>query len=155
MTQPTLLGQLAPDFTLTAVTGGQTGLTSLSSYRGKYVVLVFFPVAFSPLCSEQLPEYSMLQDDFLERGAAVLGISRDNPFSLRAWSERYGLELPLLSDMTLKVAQQYGVALLDHGHSTRAVFVIDPEGRVIHEAHEASPEHYDIKPEQLLDLLPA
>lgn len=143
-----LVGQPAPDFTLPASTG-QT--ITLSSYRGhQHVVLVFYPLDFSPVCSMQLPEYSGRQDDFTDAGAAVLGINRDSVHAHKAWAAEYGIEVPLLADMTLTVARQYGVAIDERGTSGRAVFLIDREGTVRYQHVEASTGDYTVRPEIVL-----
>ncbi|WP_407540866.1 peroxiredoxin [Deinococcus radiomollis] len=153
--QPTaraaLLGQQAPDFTLPS-TGSEA--VTLSSYRGhKHVVLVFYPLDFSPVCSMQLPEYSGRQDDFGDAGAVVLGVNRDSVYAHKAWAAEYGIEVPLLADMNLKVARDYGVALDERGVSQRAVFLIDKEGVVRFEYVEAKTGDYTLRPEQVLEKI--
>ncbi|WP_188963515.1 peroxiredoxin [Deinococcus aquiradiocola] len=143
-----LTGQPAPDFTLPS-SGGDP--VTLSSYRGhKNVVLVFYPLDFSPVCSMQLPEYSGRQDDFGDAGAVVLGVNRDSVYAHRAWAAEYGIEVPLLADMNLKVAHEYGVAIDERGTSQRAVFVIDREGVVRFEYVEEKTGDYTLRPEQVL-----
>ncbi|MHA0033425.1 peroxiredoxin [Deinococcus sp. PESE-13] len=147
----TLVGQPAPDFTLPASTGQDI---TLSSYRGQsHVVLVFYPLDFSPVCSMQLPEYSGSQDDFTEAGAVVLGINRDSVYAHRAWAAEYGIEVPLLADMQLAVARLYGVAIDERGISGRAVFVIDREGVVRYEHVEEQTGQYTVRPEKVLEQL--
>ncbi|MFC4639073.1 peroxiredoxin [Deinococcus hohokamensis] len=146
-----LLGQPAPDFTLPASTGETV---TLSSYRGqKHVVLVFYPLDFSPVCSMQLPEYSGRQDDFADAGAVVLGINRDSIHAHKAWAAEYGIEVPLLADMTLAVARQYGVAIDERNISGRAVFLIDRGGVVRYEHIEATTGDYTVRPEVVLGKL--
>ncbi len=126
------VGDTAPAFTLPSHSGTTV---SLSDFRGEqHVVLVFYPLDFSPVCSMQLPEYSDFREAFAEKGAAVLGINRDSVYTHRAWAEAYGIEIPLLADMTLEVATAYGVALPERGISRRAVFLIDKQGivRLVH-----------------------
>ncbi|AAF11787.1 peroxiredoxin [Deinococcus radiodurans] len=147
----TLVGQPAPDFTLPASTGQDI---TLSSYRGQsHVVLVFYPLDFSPVCSMQLPEYSGSQDDFTEAGAVVLGINRDSVYAHRAWAAEYGIEVPLLADMQLEVARQYGVAIDERGISGRAVFVIDREGVVRYQHVEEQTGQYTVRPGAVLEQL--
>lgn len=149
----TLTGQPAPDFTLPASTGENI---TLSSYRGnKNVVLVFYPLDFSPVCSMQLPEYSGRQDDFADANTVVLGINRDSAYTHKAWAAEYGIEVPLLADMNLEVARQYGVSLDGKGISGRAVFLIDKEGVVRYEHVEATPGEYTVKPEEVLEKIRA
>jgi alkyl hydroperoxide reductase subunit AhpC len=157
MTQPTapsratLLGQPAPDFTLPSTAADPV---TLSSYKGhKHVVLVFYPLDFSPVCSMQLPEYSGRQDDFGDAGAVVLGVNRDSVYAHKAWAAEYGIEVPLLADMNLQVARDYGVAIDERGISQRAVFVIDQQGVVRFEYVEATPGEYTLRPEQVLEQL--
>lgn len=143
-----LLGQPAPDFTLPASTGESV---TLSSFRGhSHVVLVFYPLDFSPVCSVQLPEYSGRADDFQEAGATVLGINRDSVHTHRAWAAEYGIEVPLLADMTLQVSRAYGVAIDERATSGRAVFVIDKGGVVRFEQVEAQTRDYTLRPEVVL-----
>lgn len=143
-----LVGQTAPEFSLPASTG-QT--ITLSSFRGhQHVVLIFYPLDFSPVCSMQLPEYSGRQDDFADAGAAVLGINRDSVHAHKAWAAEYGIEVPLLADMTLEVARQYGVAIDERNISGRAVFLIDRAGVVRFQHVEEKTGDYTIRPEVVL-----
>ena len=143
-----LLVHPAPDFTLPS-TGGEP--VTLSSYRGhRHVVLVFYPLDFSPVCSMQLPEYSGRQDDFAEVGAVVLGVNRDSVYAHKAWAAEYGIEVPLLADMRLEVARQYGVAIDERGISGRAVFLIDKEGVVRYQHVEEQTGQYTVRPEVVL-----
>ena len=153
MTRTPLTGQPAPDFTLPASTGSDI---TLSSYRGQSkVVLVFYPLDFSPVCSMQLPEYSGQQDDFTEAGAVVLGINRDSVHAHRAWAAEYGIDVPLLADMKLDTARAYGVALDERGVSGRAVFLIDETGVVQFEHVEEQPGQYTLRPSQVLEKVRA
>ncbi|MFB9993438.1 peroxiredoxin [Deinococcus oregonensis] len=148
-----LLGQSAPDFTLPSSVGDPV---TLSSYRGqKHVVLVFYPLDFSPVCSMQLPEYSGRQDDFADAGAVILGVNRDSVHAHRAWAAEYGIEVPLLADMTLAVARLYGVAIDERGISARAVFLIDKEGVVRFEHVEKATGEYTVRPEVVLNQIKA
>ncbi|MDO4246269.1 MAG: peroxiredoxin [Deinococcus sp.] len=143
-----LVGQPAPDFTLPSSLGQDV---TLSSYQGqKNVVLVFYPLDFSPVCSMQLPEYSGRQDDFADADTVVLGINRDSVYAHKAWAAEYGIEVPLLADMRLDVARQYGVALDERGISGRAVFLIDKEGVVRFQHVEEQAGQYTARPEQVL-----
>lgn len=138
-----LLNQPAPDFTLNAVQpGGAWQPITLSSYAaaGRWTVLVFYPLDFSPSCTAQVPDYSRCAAEFDAAGADVLCISRDSVYTHRAWSRELGLHVPLLADMTLSVAAQYGVARPELGYARRATFVIDPDRRVrwIHAEEDSS-----------------
>jgi len=131
------VGDTAPDFSLTDQNGQNV---TLSSYRGKNnVVLLFFPLAFTSVCSVQMPGYNKQDQSFQGFGAQVLGISVDSVPSHKAWSDQLGgVDFPLLSDFWPhgEVARQYGV-LRPEGYAERATFVIDKKGVIRHiEVHE-------------------
>jgi len=120
-------GQLAPDFSLPAVSGKRI---SLSQYRGKNVVISFVPAAFTPVCSNQWPGYGLVKDLFEENEAVLLGISVDNIPTLYAWTRQMGgLWFEVLSDFWPHgaVADRYGVLRSD-GLAERALFFIDRQG---------------------------
>jgi peroxiredoxin len=122
------IGQSAPDFKLKGP-GGQ--FVSLLEYRGrKNVVLVFFPLAFSPVCSHQLPAIERQMDRIRPLGAEVLGVSVDSHYANSAFAERLGLSFPLLSDFKREVSAAYGVLNERAGTSGRALFVVDRAGRI-------------------------
>ncbi|HEY1012262.1 MAG TPA: peroxiredoxin [Herpetosiphonaceae bacterium] len=119
------VGEPAPDFSLV---GTENGEVSLSQFKGeKNVVLLFYPMDFSPVCSLQLPGYQARKGEFDSRDTAIFGISTDSKWSHKAFSEQLGLEFPLLSDYGRKVSEAYGV-LRPEGFTNRAVFVIDKAG---------------------------
>ena len=122
------VGEVAPDFTLPAVGGGEV---TLSQYRGKKnVVISFVPAAWTPVCSDQWPGYNIVQEIFDENDAVLLGITVDNIPTLYAWTKQMGqLWFPVLSDFWPhgEVAQKYGV-LRSSGVSERALFFIDKKG---------------------------
>jgi len=122
------VGQKAPDFTLTAITGEKV---SLSQFRGKKnVVLSFVPAAWTPVCSDQWPGYNMVKDIFDDHHAILLGITVDNIPTLYSWTNQMGqLWFPVLSDFWPhgKVARTYGILRSD-GVAERALFIIDKKG---------------------------
>jgi peroxiredoxin len=121
-------GDLAPDFTLSSVSGKKI---TLSQYRGKKnVVLSFVPAAWSPVCSEQWPGYAMLKDTFDKKDTVLLGITVDNIPTLHAWTQHIGsMWFEVLSDFWPHgaVADKYGVLRSD-GLAERALFFIDEKG---------------------------
>ena len=122
------VGQAAPEFSLKGP-GGQ--LVSLSEYRGKkHVVLAFYPFAFSAVCSHQLPAIEREIDRIRALEAVVLGVSVDSHHANTAFAERLRLSFPLLSDFRRQTSAAYGVLIEEAGHSGRAVFVIDKQGRI-------------------------
>jgi peroxiredoxin (alkyl hydroperoxide reductase subunit C) len=121
------VGEVAPDFELPA-SGGR--MIKLSEYRGKkHVLLAFYPFAFSPVCSLQLPGLQANLDRFKQLNTAVLGISVDSKHSSAAFAEHLKLEFPLLSDFDKRVTKAYGV-LREGGFAERALFVVDKDGQI-------------------------
>ncbi len=127
------VGQSAPDFKLPSTEGREI---SLSEFKGKKnVVLAFYPLDFSPVCSVQIPEYDQNADSFDDADTVVLGISRDSVFAHKAWQEKLGMSrVSLLADMKGEAASKYGVYLADKGITGRAIFVIDKNG-ILRHAH--------------------
>jgi peroxiredoxin len=124
------VGTRAPDFRLRGP-GGQP--IALSDYRGRrHVVLVFFPLAFSPVCSHQLPVIQRDLERLHELGAEVLGISVDSHFANEAFARHLGLTFPLLSDWRREASAAYGVLMPQSQTSTRAIFVVDRDGVIVH-----------------------
>jgi peroxiredoxin len=122
-------GAPAPDFTLVAHDGKQV---SLADYRGRRVLLAFYPGDFSPVCTDQLSTYEQSLGEFERRGVSVVGISVDSAFCHRAFREQLGVSIPLLADFHPKgeVARAYGVWSDDWGQSGRALVLVDPDGAV-------------------------
>ena len=122
------VGEPAPDFVLPSVSGKKI---SLSQFFGKKnVVLSFVPAAFTPVCSQQFPGYSIVKNVFDETDAVLLGITVDNIPTLHAWTRQMGtVWFHVLSDFWPHgaVAKEYGVFRSD-GLTERAVFIIDKEG---------------------------
>jgi peroxiredoxin len=126
-----VVGQIAPEFRLKGP-GGQ--FVTLSEYRGRNpVVLVFYPLAFSPVCSHQLPAIQRELARIDARGAVVLGISVDSHYANTAFAERLGLTFPLLSDWRHEASAAYGLLIESAGHSGRATFLVDREGRIAYQ----------------------
>jgi peroxiredoxin Q/BCP len=121
-------GQRAPDFSLPG-TGGR--IHTLAEHRGAPVVLVFYPADGSPVCSIQLPDYSLDVDAFRAAGAALLAISPQTVESHEEFARQLGLAFPLLADTDMAVARAYGI-VGPLGFYRRAVFVIDGYGTVRH-----------------------
>ncbi|MFP5313576.1 MAG: peroxiredoxin [Actinomycetes bacterium] len=123
------LGASAPDFELANQYGEPV---KLSSFRGQNVVLVFFPFAFSGICTGELCEIRDQLGLFEDSNAVVLGISVDSKFSLRAYAAQEGYNFDLLADFWPHgaVAGAYGVFDGDSGMAKRATFIIDAEGRI-------------------------
>jgi peroxiredoxin (alkyl hydroperoxide reductase subunit C) len=121
------VGQMAPDFRMRAPDGAAY---TLSEYRGeKNVLLVFYPLAFSPVCSHQLPEVQEALPRFERADTVVFGVSVDSRWSNGAFARSLGIGFTLLSDFDRRTSTAYGV-LLDAGYSARASFLVDKQGRI-------------------------
>ncbi len=132
---PVQVGQEAPDFEL-PVKPGEAPLR-LSDYRGeRSVVLLFFPLAFSPICTEELMSVAHGYEEWKALDVEVIGISVDSPFVTEKFARECGAAFPILSDFNRKVSEAYGVKCDDffgmHGVAHRAAFVVSPEGRVLY-----------------------
>lgn len=124
----------APDFTAEAVIGSEFKEIKLSDYKGKWVVLFFYPLDFTFVCPTEIIEYDAKLDEFKKLGAEVLGVSIDSKFSHLAWKQtdrKKGgigdIKYPLISDITKQIASDYGV-LFDNSVALRGTFIIDPKG---------------------------
>ncbi len=128
-------GAVAPDFSLPYAVGK---CMSLSDYRGRPVVLAFYPADFSPVCGDQLALYNEILEEFAHYKACLLGISVDGPFCHQAYAKSRSLEFSLLADFEPKgeVARKYGVYHHAWGVARRALFVINAAG-IIHWSHLA------------------
>lgn len=127
-TQTLKVGDEAPDFTLPGV---NVETVKLSEYRGKNVVLAFFPYAFSGTCSAQMPGYQADLERFNSYDTQVIGISMDGKPALAAWAKQLGLTFPLAADFYPqgKVVDLYGVRHAA-GMAERALFIIDKHGKI-------------------------
>jgi alkyl hydroperoxide reductase subunit AhpC len=128
----------APDFTAPAATGrGEFVEVSLAGLRGKWVVLFFYPLDFTFVCPTEILEFSKRAREFEGLGAQVLGCSVDSHHSHKAWIENGlgELRIPLVADITKRIARDYGALLEDKGFATRATFIIDPDGIVQYACH--------------------
>ena len=138
------IGQPAPDLELR----DQHGATvTLSSYRGsKAVVLMFYPFAFSGVCTGELCEVRDSQASFESDDVQLLAVSCDPVFALRAFADRDGLTFPLLSDFWPhgEVAQRYGVFNADRGCAERATFIVDRDGVLRWSVHNQMPDARDL-----------
>ena len=125
------VGQNAPEFTLQGVVGDKFKDVCLDEYKGKWVVLFFYPLDFTFICPTEITEFSKRDSEFKSLNAQVLGLSIDSVFSHNAWLKELGsLNYPLLSDITKEVSGKYGVLLEDKGIALRGTFIIDPEGKL-------------------------
>ena len=122
-------GVRAPDFELHST---PDQLVSLSDFRGKTVILAFYPADWSPVCGDQMALYNEILPEFQRFGAELLGISVDGVWCHLAFAQNRRLHFPLLADFEPKgaVARRYGVYREGDGTSERALFVLDADGIV-------------------------
>ena len=123
------VGKPAPDFTLRNQDGEKV---SLSDYRGRRVLLVFYPGDFSPACSDQLSIYQEVKPELAEKGVELVGISVDGFFAHKAFQEKLGIEITLLSDFEPKgeVARAFGSYFEPMGFANRTLVLVDERGTV-------------------------
>jgi len=129
----------APDFTATAVMPDNSfAPLTLSSYRGKYVVLFFYPLDFTFVCPSEIIAFDKALAKFKEKNAEVLGVSVDSHFTHLAWKNTprdHGgigpIQYPLVADLSKNISRAYSV-LLDDGIALRGLFLIDKKGKIRH-----------------------
>jgi len=123
------IGKPAPDFTAQAVVDGKIKDVSLKDYKGKWVVLFFYPLDFTFVCPTEIQGFNTKHDEFVKANCQVLGASVDSVYSHMDWMKDLGqLKFPLISDMTKRISRDYGILLEEKGISFRGAFIIDPEG---------------------------
>lgn len=128
---PAKVGEPAPNFTLDALVGKEFKKISLSDYRGKWVVLFFYPLDFTFVCPTEIKAFNGALKDFERLNAVVLGASVDSKWSHKAWVERGDLgdlKYPLLSDIGRDTARKYGILDEREGVAQRGLFIIDDKG---------------------------
>lgn len=131
------VGQKAPDFVM-ATTKNLEELdhtVRLEDYKGKWLILFFYPLDFTFVCPTEIKGFNSRLTDIKELGAEVLGVSTDSVYSHRAWINTRpsdgglgGLQFPLASDITKQVSRDYGVLIEEQGIALRGLFIIDPDG---------------------------
>jgi len=133
------VGQPAPDFTATAVYDQEFQTIQLSQYRGKYVVLFFYPLDFTFVCPTEIISFSDRYSDFKSKNTEVLGVSVDSEFSHLAWIQtdrKSGgvgdLSYPLVSDIKKEISAAYNVLDPEAGVALRGLFIIDKDGIIQH-----------------------
>ncbi|MEZ2661053.1 peroxiredoxin [Aneurinibacillus aneurinilyticus] len=137
-----LVGKKAPDFTMDTVLGNgkEFSKASLEDYRGKWLILFFYPMDFTFVCPTEITAISDAYEQFAELDTEILGVSTDSVYTHRAWintsRDENGLgelNFPLAADLTHKVARDYGILVEEKGVAQRGLFIIDPEGELKYE----------------------
>jgi len=135
----TLVTQQAPDFTANAVMPDNSfGQITLSGFKGKYVVLFFYPLDFTFVCPSEILAFNKKVDSFKSKNCEVIGVSVDSRFTHLAWKntpiENGGIgqiQYPLVEDLNKEIARSYGI-LFGDSVALRGLFLIDPTGKVRH-----------------------
>lgn len=129
------VGQEAPDFTLEGMMDGEFMEAKLSDYRGKWVVLFFWPLDFTFICPTEILEFSNRVKEFEALGAVILGASTDSKYAHQAWTEKIGkINFAMLSDLTKEVSRDYEILIEGQGIALRGTFIVDPDGKLQYEA---------------------
>jgi len=135
-----LVQKPAPDFKADAVVGKLFKSVQLSDYKGKWLVLYFYPLDFTFVCPTEITAFSDKNEEFTKIGAEVVGCSIDSKFTHLAWintpRKEGGLgdiKHPLLADVTKKIAKDYDVLIEEAGIALRGLFIINPEGKVVYQ----------------------
>lgn len=125
------VGSKVPDFRAQAVMpDGSFREIALSDYRGKWVVVFFYPLDFTFVCPTEIRSFSAKYADFQKAGAEVLSVSTDSVYSHKAWIE-HGLgkvSFPMVADTNHRISRLFGVLVEDKGVALRGTFILDPQG---------------------------
>ncbi|KAJ3027825.1 UNVERIFIED_CONTAM: Peroxiredoxin-2 [Siphonaria sp. JEL0065] len=131
------LGHPAPAFSTQAVVNGAFKEVKLSDYKGKWVVLFFYPLDFTFVCPTEIIAYSEAAEELRKINTEILGVSIDSKFSHLAWTKQSRdngglgeIKIPLLADVTKEISTAYGVLKEDEGIAYRGTFIIDPKGNL-------------------------
>ena len=135
-----LVGKEAPDFELDGYFKGQLEKYKLSQYRGKWVLLLFYPLDFTFVCPTEVLNFSAAAERLSKLNCQIFGISVDSVFVHKAWVDTKredgglggSLNYPLLSDLNKITARDYGILLEKEGVALRGLFLINPEGMIMH-----------------------
>lgn len=147
------VGEPAPDFKLNDQDGEEV---SLSDYKCRKVLLVFYPLDFSPVCSDQLSLYQEVKPEIAEKGVELVGISVDSAYAHKAFQEKIGIDTTLLADFEPKgeVAKAYGSYIDGAGIANRTLVLVDENGLVAWAYESPSPGEFP-GPNVIFDALAA
>ncbi len=138
------VGSKAPEFTLKSKSGEVRDVKLSDNAGARNTVLLFFPLAFTSVCTKEMCDVTAGLAAYEGLNAAVYGISVDSPFAQEAWAQKEGIKLTLLSDLNKKTAEAYGVLLPDlagfGAASARAAFVIDKAGVIRYSEQTPTPK---------------
>ncbi|OGZ32239.1 MAG: peroxiredoxin [Candidatus Niyogibacteria bacterium RIFCSPLOWO2_12_FULL_41_13] len=151
------IGQKIQDFELEAYHNDEIKKIKLSQYKGKWLVLIFYPADFTFVCPTELEEAAQYYNEFKKAGAEILSVSADTVFVHKAWHDVSPaikkVKYPMLADPTGKLCQEFGTYIEEEGLSLRGSFIIDPDG--ILRAFEMNDNSIGRSAEELLRKLQA
>jgi NADH-dependent peroxiredoxin subunit C len=126
------INKQVPDFELEAYHNDETKKVRLSDYKGKWLVLIFYPADFTFICPTELEEAADSYKEFQKLGAEILSVSTDTPFAHKAWHDSSPsikkIKFPMLADPTGKLCREFGTYIEEEGLSLRGTFIINPDG---------------------------
>ncbi|MFT7615775.1 MAG: peroxiredoxin [Candidatus Woesearchaeota archaeon] len=129
------IGDIVEDFTVEAFHNEEVKKISLSDYKGKWVILLFYPADFTFVCPTELEAAADLYPEFVKEGAEILSVSTDTTFVHKAWHDNSEsikkITYPMIADPTGKVCKQFNTYIDNEGLSLRGSFIIDPDGKLI------------------------
>ena len=137
------IGEEIPDFETEAFYNNQTKKYKISDYRGKWLVLIFYPADFTFICPTELEEAAEYYEEFKKLGAEIMSVSTDTVFVHKAWHDNSPaikkVKFPMIADPTGKICKAFGTYIDGEGVSLRASFIIDPDGKLVaYEMHQNS-----------------
>lgn len=128
------INEQAPEINAEAFHNGENKKVKLSDYKGKWVVLFFYPADFTFICPTELGDLADKYEKFKEANAEVLSVSTDTVYVHKAWHDKSDtinkIKFPMVADPTTKICRDYGTYIEDEGLSTRATIIVDPDGVV-------------------------
>ncbi|MBT7902786.1 peroxiredoxin [Candidatus Woesearchaeota archaeon] len=137
------INEKAPEFTENAYVGGEIKKISLEDYKGKWVVLFFYPADFTFVCPTELGDLADNYETIKNLGAEIISVSTDTAFVHKAWHDTSEtikkIKFPMLADPSRRVCTAYGTLIEDEGLSLRSTVLINPEGEIkVFEFHDNS-----------------
>lgn len=126
------INQKVADFKLEAYYNDKIKTINLADYRGKWVIVMFYPADFTFVCPTELEEMASLYDDFKKLGAEIFSVSTDTVYAHKAWHDQSpaikNVKFPMLADPTGNVSREFGVYIEEEGLALRGSFIINPDG---------------------------
>jgi len=146
---PANVGDYAPDFEAEST----IGKIKLSDFKGKNVVLYFYPKSFTPGCTREIQRFVELYDEFKKLNTEIIGVSADSISTQKRFAEKYGAKFPVVDDKQKKIIKTYGVLNLIRTSAQRITFIIDSNGKVVEIVKSIRPEEHANKSLEIIKKL--